>query len=112
MAVDPTVVALVGTIMGGVGLKVAEHWLGRNKVKVDDAARMRDELRLEITSQKEEITKLEADAVKWRNEYYAMYDKYITAQTESKIELAQLKNQIENLERMLTEATKRATKSE
>lgn len=106
MAVDPTVVALVGTIMGGVGLKVAEHWLGRNKVKVDDAARMRDELRLEITSQKEEITKLEADAVKWRNDYYAMYDKYITAQTESKIELAHLKHQIENLERMLLDATK------
>lgn len=106
MAVDPTVVALVGTIMGGVGLKVAEHWLGRNKVKVDDAARMRDELRLEITAQREEIAKLEADAVKWRNDYYAMYDKYLAGQTESKIELAALKQQIENLERMLAEANK------
>lgn len=106
MAVDPTVVALVGTIMGGVGLKVAEHWLSKGKVKVDDASRMRDELRLEITSLKEDQSKLEADAIKWRNDYYAMYEKYITAQTESKIELEKLKGQVLALEKLLEEAKK------
>lgn len=91
MALDPTVIALIGTVMGGVGLKVAEHWLGRNKVRVDDAARLRDELRLEITAQREEIKALESDVNKWRNEYYTMYEKYIKLQTDLTLALQRIK---------------------
>lgn len=90
MALDPTVVALIGTVMGGVGLKAAEHWLGRNKVKVDDATRLRDELRLEITAQREEIRQLEQEALRWREEYFSMYEKYIKLQTELTIALQRL----------------------
>lgn len=82
MALDPAWIALIATICGGVGLKVVEHWLGRNKVKVDDAARIRDELRIEITSQKEEIKTLEAEANTWRERYYALLEKHMTLQTE------------------------------
>jgi NAD-dependent oxidoreductase involved in siderophore biosynthesis len=91
MALDPTVIALIGTVMGGVGLKIAEHWLGRNQVKVDHAARLRDELRLEITAQREEIKQLEILVNKWRDEYYATYEKYIKLQTELTLALHRIK---------------------
>lgn len=94
MAIDPAWIALVGTICGGVGLKLAEHWLGRNKVKADDATQIRNELRLEITTQKEEIRQLELDGVKWRDEYYKLYEKYIADRTAAAIELDRLKSQI------------------
>lgn len=95
MAVDPAWIALIGTISGGVGLKVAEHWLGRNKVKIDDATQIRDELRQEIIAQREEIKQLEADVIKWREEYYDLRDKYITLQTELTLSLQRIKDDAE-----------------
>lgn len=97
MAVDPTVVALVGTIMGGVGLKVVEHWLGKNKVKVDDASRLRDELRLEITAQREEIKQLETEVDKWRKEYYDLFLKYTQLNTDLTIALQRIKDEVKEL---------------
>jgi hypothetical protein len=97
MAVDPTVVALVGTLMGGVGLKVVEHWLGKNKVKVDDASRLRDELRLEITAQREEIKSLEAEVDKWRKEYYDLFLKYTQLNTDLTIALQRIKDEAKEL---------------
>lgn len=93
MALDPTVVALVGTVFGGVGLKVVESWLGRNKVRVDDATQIRDELRLEISAQREEIKQLEQDVNKWREEYYSLKEKYFTLQTELTIALQNIKTE-------------------
>lgn len=70
---DPTVIALIGTIFGGVGLKLAEHWLMQGKVKIDDATRLRDELRLEITALRAENKELEAEVDKWKKEYFDTY---------------------------------------
>jgi len=91
MALDPAWIALIGTIFGGAGLKAAESWLGKNRVKVDDAARIRDELRLEITAQREEIKQLEEDVDKWRGEYYNLRDKYVELQTELTLALEKIK---------------------
>jgi len=93
--VDPTVVALIGTVMGGVGLKVAEHMLGKGKVKVDDAARLRDELRMEITAQREEIRQLEEAVEKWRKDYYDLFQKYMSLETDLKLALHNIKSEIE-----------------
>lgn len=93
MAIDPAWIALIGTVCGGVGLKVAEHWLGRNKVKTDEAAQIRDELRLEITALREEVKQLEADADKWKKEYFGMYEKYINQASDLKIALEKIKNE-------------------
>lgn len=87
---DPVWIALVGTLFGSAGLKAVEHFLSRDRVKVDDAAKIRDELRLEITSQREEIKALEADALKWRDEYYNLRDKYVALQTELTLALRTL----------------------
>lgn len=89
---DPTVIALAGTVFGGVGLKVAEHWLGRSKIKVDDAARLRDELRLEITALREEIKQLELAVDKWRDQAYKSREECTALQTELTILKADLAN--------------------
>lgn len=92
-AIDPAWIALIGTLCGGLGLKITEHMLGRTKVKTDDAAKIRDELRIEITAQRDEIKALETEVEKWRGEYYDLRDKYIQLQTEMMIALEKIKNQ-------------------
>lgn len=91
--VDPAWIALIGTLCGGLGLRITEHFLGRSKVKVDDAAKIRDELRIEITSQRDEIKSLESEVNKWRAEYYDLRDKYIQMQTELTLALEKIKSQ-------------------
>ena len=93
MSLDPAWIALIATVCGGVGLKVVEHWLGRNKVKVDDAAQIRDELRLEIASLREEQRMLEAEAVKWREEYFTLREKQFRLETALTIALSKIEDQ-------------------
>lgn len=113
MAVDPTIVALIGTVMGGVGLKVVEHWLGKNKVKVDDASLMRTELRLEITNKsseitalREEIKDLEVEVEKWRKEYYDLFLKYSALETDLKLALHNIKMEAESAQLTTEELSK------
>jgi archaellum component FlaC len=72
---DPAWIALIGTLCGGIGLKVLEHWLGRSKVKFDESTRLREELRLELNGLREEIKSLEVEVEKWRRDYYDLRDK-------------------------------------
>ena len=94
-SLDPAWIALIGTIFGGAGLKVAEHWLGKNRIKIDDASKIRDELRIEIAAQREEIKDLETQVEKWRSDYYALRDKYSEIQTELTLALAKIKSEAE-----------------
>lgn len=91
--IDPAWIALIGTIMGGVGLKVIEHWLGRTKTNSDDAKQIREELRTQISSQKEEILHLEDEVNEWRSKYYDLRDSYMKVQTELQIALEKIKNE-------------------
>ena len=93
MAVDPGWIALAASIAGGVGLKVAEHWLGRNKVKIDDATQIRDELRIEIAAQREEIKALELEAVKWREQYFALRERLFRLETALTLALSKIKDE-------------------
>lgn len=95
MSLDPAWIALIGTLCGGAGLKMMEHYLGKSKVKVDEATKLRDELRIEITSQREEIRVLEHEVDKWRADYYDLRDKYTTLNTEYLIALEKLKQEVE-----------------
>lgn len=95
MHLDPAWIALIGTIFGGVGLKVLEHWLGKSKVKIDEASKLRDELRIEITAQREEIKALESEVDRWRKDYYDLRDKYATLNTEYLIALERIKKEAE-----------------
>lgn len=92
---DPAWIALIGTICGGIGLKVVEHWLGKSKVKVDEAAKFRVELREEITAQKTEIRGLEAEVDKWKQEYYNLRDAHMELNTNYLMALEKLKKSLE-----------------
>lgn len=98
MALDPAWIALIGTVCGGVGLKVVEHWLGKSKVKVDDAAKLRTEYREEITAHLADIRQLEADVVKWREEYYNLRDKHVALHTELTLALRSIRAEAEEAE--------------
>lgn len=91
ITVDPAWLALVGTIFGGAGLKALENWLGRSKVRIDEAANIRNELRVEIVALREEVKGLEGEVDKWREDYYDLRDKYATLNTEYLIALEKIK---------------------
>ena len=93
MAVDPTWIALVASVMGGVGLKVAEHWLGRNKVRIDEAAQIRDELRLEIAALRDENRLQEQDLIKWREEYFTLRERLFRLETALTLALSKIKDE-------------------
>lgn len=100
-SLDPAWIALIGTLCGGIGLKVMEHWLGKSKVKVDEASKLRDELRIEINAQREEIRALETEVNKWRADYYDLRDKYSTLNTEYLIALEKIKQEAEEAAKRL-----------
>ena len=90
MALDPAYIALVGTLCGGIGLKTAEHYLGKGTRRVDDAARIRDELRIEITNLREDRKGLEEELEDLREKYYALYEKFIAQTTELTLALQKI----------------------
>jgi hypothetical protein len=65
--------------------------MGRSQVRVDEAANLRNELRIEITALREEVKALEAEVDKWRTDYYDLRDKYSTLNTEYLIALEKIK---------------------
>lgn len=104
MALDPTVIALVGTLCGGIGLKVVEHWLGKSKAKVDEATKIREELRVELNSLKDEGRNLESEVDKWKKEYYDLRDKYSELNATHKMVLERIKNEAEIAAKAAAEA--------
>jgi chromosome segregation ATPase len=91
-ALDPAWIALIGTVCGGVGLKFAEKWLGRDREKASDATQIRDELRIEIIAQRDEIKQLEIEVSKWREEYYNLRDQHVKLQTDLTLAIERLKS--------------------
>jgi len=84
---DPAWIALIGTVVGGVVLKVSETWLARGRVQKDDARVIREELRSTVTTQREDIRELEDEVNEWRSKYYDLRDSYMKVQTELQIAL-------------------------
>lgn len=97
MALDPQLIALASTIFAGAGMKVAEHYLNRGRSRIDDASKIRDELRMELSAHRDEIRLLEADVDKWRAEYYNLREQHMKIQTELTIALGQLKDALDKL---------------
>jgi uncharacterized coiled-coil DUF342 family protein len=92
---DPAWIALIGTLCGGIGLKVLEHWLGKSQIKIDEAAKLRDELRIQITAQGERIKALEEEVDEWREKAYDFRDKYTELNTQYTILLNKMKADLE-----------------
>lgn len=64
--------ALAGTLFGGAGFKIIEHFLGRSKNKNDTATALRDELRKELTELRKEADELRDELDMWRAKYYSL----------------------------------------
>jgi malate synthase len=91
---NPTVLALLGTIFGGVGLKVTEAFLGKKKVQSDEAASIRKELREDVNSLRQQIKEQKMETDKWRDEYY----KSLEVISATKSEVINIKTKIGDLE--------------
>lgn len=89
-------IALIGTLLGGVGLKFVEHWLSRSKVRDDTAAQLRNELRTEIQGLKQELNNVESDLDKWRGKYYELMDNFIRVKSELETAMRKLQQQNNN----------------
>jgi chromosome segregation ATPase len=92
------VIALVGTLCGGLGLKLVEHWLGRNKARLDEASKIREELRDQIDDMRIVVREVETARDKWREDYFALREKYVELQAQLAGALEQLRMLKEKLE--------------
>ena len=72
------IIALVGTIFGGAGLEFIKRWLGKAKERDDTATALRNELRGELTSIKQELANVEKELDEWKTKYYDVVEKYLT----------------------------------
>jgi len=98
LPLDPAWIAGIGTLCGAIGLKVTEHLLNRNKTSIDDAKQIREELRNQVVSQKEEIRRLEEEIDEWRTKYYDLRDSYMKQHTELTLALEQIKRGSQKVE--------------
>jgi len=108
MELSPGVLALIGTLFGGVALKVTESWLGRSRAKVDDAAQIRSELRAELTAKNAEIVALEAEVDKWKGLYYDIRDLKVQVETELRIVKAQLAEAMARVQKSIDSSDKKS----
>ena len=58
---------LIGTLFGGVMLKIVEGWYNRHHVVIDEKKDYRDE----IKDLRDRLDKVEAEVDEWRSRYYA-----------------------------------------
>lgn len=92
---DPALIAVLGAIFGGSGLKLVEAWLNRGKTKEDVAKAIRDELREDIQKLEAKQTQLEAEVTIWRDKYYQVLDNFIQVKNQLNLTLQRLNIQIE-----------------
>lgn len=74
---DTAWIALIGTLFGGVVLKIVEGILARGSKKADTATEMRDELRKESTSLREELRVVEKELDAWKEKYFMLLQEYL-----------------------------------
>jgi predicted nucleic acid-binding Zn-ribbon protein len=84
--------ALLGAVLGGSGLKVIEAWLNRSKEKDDAASQLRNELRGEIRSLRDELKNVEDELDKWRGKYYELLDEFVRAKGDLAAAVRNLRN--------------------
>lgn len=94
---DPAWIALIGTIIATVGVKILERWLGKKDRNSTDAAQIRSELREQITTAKEEIRRLEDELDEWRAKYYAAIEELVAKRIE-------LQNALDTIRRLTAQA--------
>lgn len=75
MEINEAYLSLAGTIFGGVGLKIVESFVSKKKRREDVATNLRNELRTENQSLRDELHRMESSVDEWRDKYYALISK-------------------------------------
>ena len=71
MPTQTTVIfSLLGTVFGGVGMKLIDRFFARGEKKVDDAAKLRKELWDELNSLREEVRNMRKELDGWKEKYF------------------------------------------
>lgn len=75
---------LVGTLFGGVGLEITRNYLSKAQTRKSTDREYREELRLDMTSLKAEITelkaendKIEREMMEWIDKFWVLKEKHI-----------------------------------
>lgn len=79
--IDTAWIALIGTVMGGAGLKVVESFLTKGQSKTDIATELRIELRTEAGELKEEIRRVGKEVDQWKEKYFLLLQEYLEVKT-------------------------------
>lgn len=82
---DTAWIALIGTLFGGVVLKVTEGILGRSSKNDDMATALRAELRTDMAALKLEIKAVEKEADEWRTKYWELRGEVMKAKEVEKL---------------------------
>lgn len=69
---DPALIALAGTLLGGVGVKIVEKIMNRGQEKTDTASELRAELRNDIARLREELKEEARDADLYKQKYWEL----------------------------------------
>lgn len=108
MEMSAAVIALVGTLFGGAGFKILEHFLTKRQAKDNTATSLRAELRGEIERRdeelryyREELRKAEVENDQLRNAYYRLREEFFEAKRELQAELDALKTVAERAKQTL-----------
>jgi polyhydroxyalkanoate synthesis regulator phasin len=72
----------LAAILGGVGVKVIDKLMSKRNEHFSEATRIREELRLEITSLRLELDEWKSDADEWRIKYYSQVEENLKTLSE------------------------------
>lgn len=72
MTMSEPVLALIAALFGGAGLKVIEHLISRSSRKEDLAQQLRDELRQEVKTLRNQLDDIEQRLDRWKKKYYTL----------------------------------------
>lgn len=86
--------AAVWTTVGVLGAKLIDRVFRHKKIELDDAAKLRRELHLELDSMNKRIVALSVELDHWKGKYYALVEENI----ELKRECADLRASVEELQ--------------
>lgn len=92
------IIALIGTIFGGAGLKIIEAMINRSKSKIDErkseaeiASALREELRGDLAELRRELRTVEGELDAWRQKYYDLLDEFIRVKRSLDATIIQIK---------------------
>ena len=79
---ENALIALMAALFGGGGVKIIDYFLNRGKIKADEAAQIRKELREEAELRRSEVRRLEKELDEWKHEYYRVLEEFNTMRAE------------------------------